>query len=115
MGRKKVERGKLTYQKQGYSSAQDEACDHIGAVVPILGDPVEARQEGHAESPEAQHWLGQSTALRLDCACDVHLEEDRDWGVTGQPPHTVHIRARTRTHTLLHSKAGCARAAASAG
>lgn len=72
--RKAVERRKLTYQKQGYSSAQDEARDHIRAVVPILRDPVEACQEGRAEGPEAQHWLGQSTALRLDCACDVHLE-----------------------------------------
>lgn len=71
-------RGKLTYQKQGYRSAQDEARDHIGAVVPVFRDPVEARQEGHAEGPEAQHGLGQSAALRLDCACDVHLEQDRD-------------------------------------
>lgn len=59
-------------QKQGYSGAQDEARDHVRAVVPILRDPVEARQEGRAEGPEAQHWLGQSTALRFDCACDVH-------------------------------------------
>lgn len=71
-------RGKLTHQKKGNSSAQDEARDHVGAVVPILRHPVEACQEGCAEGPEAQHRLGQSTALRLDCACDVHLQEDRD-------------------------------------
>lgn len=79
----KVERGKPTYQEQGYSSAQDEACNHIGAVVPILRDPIEACQEGCAEGPQAQHWFSQSTALCLDCACDVHLEQDRDHGVTG--------------------------------
>lgn len=63
----------MTYQKQGNSSAQDKARDHVRAVVPILRDPVEARQEGGAEGPEAQHRFGQSTALGLDCACDVHL------------------------------------------
>lgn len=67
-------RGKSTYQKQGHCSAQYEASNHVRAVVPILRDPVEACQESCAESSEAQHWLGQSTALRLDCACNIHLE-----------------------------------------
>lgn len=107
-GGRKVERGKLTYQKQGYRSAQDEACDHIGAVVPVFRDPVEARQEGHAEGPEAQHWLGQSAALRLDCACDVHLEQDRDWGVTRR----LLIQC-THMHAPTHANRGCAKATTS--
>ena len=94
----------LTYQKQGYRSAQDEARNHVRAVVPILRDPVEARQEGCAEGPEAQHWLGQSAALRLDCACDVHLGEDRDWGVTSSLC-TRCTDTCTRTHTNTHRRA----------
>lgn len=73
-----TEGGKPTHQKQGYSGAQDEAGNHVGAVVPVLRDPIEARQEGRAEGPQAQHGFGQTTALCLDCACDVHLEQDGD-------------------------------------
>lgn len=77
-------RGMLTYQKQGYRSAQDEAHNHIRAVVPILGDRLRGPIPGRlcrGSRGTAHNWPA-SAALRLDCACDVHLGEDRDWGVT---------------------------------
>lgn len=93
-----TEGGKPTHQKQGYSGAQDEAGNHVGAVVPVLGDPIEARQEGWAEGPQAQHGFGQTTALCLDCACDVHLEQDGDLWVRGS-------LCGAQTHTRVHTHA----------
>lgn len=80
-----VERKRPAYQEQCHCSAQDESSNHIRTVVPVLWDPVEACQEGCTEGPQTQHWLGQSTALCLDCACDVHLQWETDQWVSGSP------------------------------
>lgn len=103
------ERAKLTHQKQGYSGAQDEACNHVGAVVPVLGDPIEARQEGGAEGPEAQHGFSQPTALCLDCACDVHLERTETSEREAACLHAANTR--TRTHAPAQANTGRAEVA----
>lgn len=96
------ERRRPTYQEQGHCSAQDETGDHIRTVVPVLWDPVEARQEGCTEGPQTQYWLGQPTALGLDCACDVHLQRERDQWVAGSPCPA----ASTWRHSCARSETG---------
>lgn len=103
--RAEKERAKLTHQKQGYSRAQDEACNHVGAVVPVLGDPIEACQEGGAEGPEAQHGFSQPTALCLDCACDVHLERTETSEREAACLHAANTRMRT--HAPGHANGSC--------
>lgn len=62
------------HQKQSNGRSQDEPGHYVGAVVPVLGDSVEAGEEGRAERAQAQHRLGQAAGLGLDGAGDVHLD-----------------------------------------
>lgn len=64
-----------TYQKESNGASQDEARNDIRTMVSILRNSVESGEECGAKSSQAQHWLGQPTALGLDCASDVHLKE----------------------------------------
>lgn len=43
-------------------------------MVSVLGDPVEAGEEGRTERAQTEHRLGQAAGLGLDGAGDVHLE-----------------------------------------
>lgn len=81
------------HQEEGHSGAQDEAGHHVGAVVPVLGDPVQSGEEGGAECPQAEDGLGQAARLGLDGAGDVHLEGDKKKGVSAP---------RRSTEALLH-------------
>lgn len=70
------------HQEEGHSGAQDEAGHHVGAVVPVLGDPIQSGEEGGAERPQAEDGLGQAARLGLDGAGDVHLEEHKKKNVS---------------------------------